>query len=76
VIFNTQIHGIACQCRVISYRPYVPATHAAEAMPSEFEFELLAHGRPSAALEAMCTEEVMNRLQDEYEAIVKEENDG
>lgn len=74
--FDTTVCGIPCKCRVAYYRPYIPAKvsgppedcYPAEA--SEFEFELLVNGQPDLALEDQMTEDDMQKLQDEYEAIV------
>lgn len=75
--FDTQIEGTPCRCEVLYYRPYIPAKvsgppedcYPAEA--SEFEFQILdMEGNLAPALEDKCTDEVMQRLQDEYEAMV------
>lgn len=74
--FDTTVCGIPCECRVVYYRPYIPAKvdgppencYPEEA--SEFEFELIIDGNPAIDLEDRMTNDDMQQLQDEYEAIV------
>jgi hypothetical protein len=82
-IFDTHIGGIVCQCQVTHYHPAVPAKldgameDAVEAMPSEFEFEILDRcGHPAPTLREMATLADVGRLQDEYEAFITAEKHG
>ena len=70
--FNTVVNGIECVCRVVHYRPFVPASKDAPHMSSKFEFQLLDETKSLhyVSLETSVSDEDIERLQDEYEALV------
>lgn len=73
MIFDTQVHGIPCQCQVHQFIPYRPASGTSnEAHPpeeAEFSFILLDRkGYKAAWLEKYLKDDDFQRLLDEYQA--------
>jgi len=59
VTFDTRVHGIPCQCHVLTYEKAVPATYNDPPEPELFEFELLDRkGRRASWLDRYITEDV------------------
>lgn len=79
--FRTQINGVPCICRVTHYKRGIPGCFmpnwedSVEAVPSEFEFEILdLNYQPNYQL---CFDKAdEERLQDEFEAFILAEKYG
>ena len=73
MIFDTKVHGIPCQCRVVAYKPSLPmlvcGTGFGDADPPEdehFEYEILDRkGREAPWLAQYVTEGDEQRLKTE-----------
>ena len=73
VIFDTKVHGIPCQCRVVAYKPSLPmlvyGPGFGDADPPEgdyFEYEVLdRRGREAPWLAQYVTEADEQRLKTE-----------
>ena len=74
MIFDTHVHGIPCQCRVVAYQPRLPmlvyGSGFGDAAPPEeehFEYEVLdRRGREAPWLAQYVTEGDEHRLKLEY----------
>ena len=73
MIFDTKVHGIPCQCRVVAYKPSLPmlvyGSGFGDAAPPEeehFEYEILdRRGREAPWLAQYVTEGDEQRLKTE-----------
>ena len=73
MIFDTKVHGIPCQCRVVAYKPSLPmlvyGSGFGDAAPPEeehFEYEILdRRGREAPWLAQYVTEADEQRLKTE-----------
>lgn len=80
MIFQTQVSGIPCQCKVLAYFPGEPAIigkNPESCFPpeySEIDFELLdRNGRRATWLEAKLKDNDFDRILEEYECLKRQE---
>ena len=67
MIFPTKVHGMPCQCHVLSYSPRVWATYTDPGELEDFEYELIdSKGRRAYWLDRYDSSVVATRLLEEY----------
>jgi hypothetical protein len=83
-VFQTTVDDLPCFCKVIHYRPFIPANKTGwaenweEEIPSEFEYQIYD---PDGTIWdgvrlAFISDADEDRLQDEYEAAVMADKHG